>query len=152
MRNTLPYSGYLPIIQSSGMGKSRLVHQLAQSVFTIPFNLRNRDETTFGIFILLVSCYEILIGCAGFAYPFPDDDIRDLFLRSSFRKGHNHTVKSYLIFFEQLFMIIRETLQEERIRVTEPTDNALASEWSKYLGQPDDDHSSRTRLYKEVFK
>lgn len=32
------------LIQSSGTGKSRMVHELAKLVFTIPFNLRDPDE------------------------------------------------------------------------------------------------------------
>jgi hypothetical protein len=43
------HSTYLPVVQSSGTGKSRMVHELAQSVFTIPFNLRDDDETTSGV-------------------------------------------------------------------------------------------------------
>lgn len=41
-----PYSNYVPIIQSSGMGKSRTVDEMAKSVFTLPFNLRsNQDDS-----------------------------------------------------------------------------------------------------------
>ena len=35
------YRNFLPIIQSSGMGKSRTVDQLATEIFTLPFNLRS---------------------------------------------------------------------------------------------------------------
>jgi hypothetical protein len=49
MEKNEPHSTYLPIIQSSGTGKSRMVHQLAQLVFTIPFNLRAGNETTSGM-------------------------------------------------------------------------------------------------------
>ena len=34
-----PYSKQVSIIQSSGTGKSRMVHELAKLVFTIPFNI-----------------------------------------------------------------------------------------------------------------
>ena len=40
------YANYLPIIQSFGMGKSQTVHELAQLVFTVPFNLRGDDENS----------------------------------------------------------------------------------------------------------
>jgi hypothetical protein len=45
-RGDAPYANYLPIIQSSGTGKSRTVHELARLVFTIPFNLRGDDESS----------------------------------------------------------------------------------------------------------
>ena len=37
------YWNYLPIVQSSGTGKSRMVDEMSKLVFTIPFNFR---ETT----------------------------------------------------------------------------------------------------------
>ena len=36
------------LIQSSGTGKSRMVHELAKLVFTIPFNLHDPDEHSTG--------------------------------------------------------------------------------------------------------
>jgi hypothetical protein len=45
------YSTYMPIVQSSGMGKSRTTDELAKLVFTIPFNIRDGNETTSGISI-----------------------------------------------------------------------------------------------------
>lgn len=35
-----PYTNYIPIMQSSGTGKSRLVHETAGLIFTLPFNIR----------------------------------------------------------------------------------------------------------------
>lgn len=52
------YWNYLPIVQSSGMGKSRLVDQVSTLIFTIPFNLRTTNE-----------------------YPTPDETVRDEMLR-----------------------------------------------------------------------
>ena len=37
------YANFVPIIQSSGMGKSRLVDETAKLIFTIPFCLRGED-------------------------------------------------------------------------------------------------------------
>jgi hypothetical protein len=49
MEHVEPMSNTVSIIQSSGMGKSRMVDSLARVVFTIPFNIRNeRDDR--GIF------------------------------------------------------------------------------------------------------
>ena len=38
------YANFVPIIQSSGTGKSRMVHELAGLVFTIPFNIRAAED------------------------------------------------------------------------------------------------------------
>ena len=40
------YANFVPIVQSSGTGKSRLVDQVAVSIFTIPFNLRHIADQT----------------------------------------------------------------------------------------------------------
>jgi hypothetical protein len=44
MSRNKPHSNYVAIIQSSGTGKSRMVHEQAKLVFTIPFNLRDPAE------------------------------------------------------------------------------------------------------------
>ena len=38
------YANFVPIIQSSGMGKSRLVDETAKLIFTIPFCLRSESD------------------------------------------------------------------------------------------------------------
>ena len=43
-KHTLEYANTLEILQSSGTGKSRMVHELAKLVFTIPFNLREASS------------------------------------------------------------------------------------------------------------
>ena len=40
-----PYANMMTIIQSSGTGKSRMVDQLARVVFTLPFNIRDPQDT-----------------------------------------------------------------------------------------------------------
>ena len=40
-----PYSNSVAILQSSGTGKSRMVHEQSDLVFTLPFNLRSNEET-----------------------------------------------------------------------------------------------------------
>lgn len=42
LRAPSSYARYCAIIQSSGMGKSRLTDQIAKEVLTIPINLRSR--------------------------------------------------------------------------------------------------------------
>jgi hypothetical protein len=41
------YANFVPIVQSSGMGKSRAVDELGKLVFSLPFNLRNTDNGSF---------------------------------------------------------------------------------------------------------
>jgi len=43
-RTEKSYSNQIAIVQSSGTGKSRMVHEQANLVFTIPFNLRERGD------------------------------------------------------------------------------------------------------------
>ena len=38
------YLAHTTIIQSSGSGKSRLVDEIAKTIFTIPFNIRDKSE------------------------------------------------------------------------------------------------------------
>ncbi|PSR72344.1 hypothetical protein PHLCEN_2v11792 [Hermanssonia centrifuga] len=40
------YSNILPVVQSSGMGKSRCVHEAARFVFTLPLNTRPTGESS----------------------------------------------------------------------------------------------------------
>jgi hypothetical protein len=41
------YARFLSIVQSSGMGKSRLIDQVAKSKFVLPFNLRSSNDGEF---------------------------------------------------------------------------------------------------------
>ncbi|KAF9503397.1 hypothetical protein BS47DRAFT_817227 [Hydnum rufescens UP504] len=45
MKRDQPYSNSVAILQSSGTGKSRMVHEQSDLVFTLPFNLRPDSET-----------------------------------------------------------------------------------------------------------
>ena len=45
-RNRGEYDNFVPVIQSSGMGKSRMVDEAAKYIFTLPFNLRPALETS----------------------------------------------------------------------------------------------------------
>lgn len=49
-RSSTEYNNFIPIIQSSGMGKSRTVDEAAKIVFTLPFNLRSDGDATGEIF------------------------------------------------------------------------------------------------------
>jgi hypothetical protein len=45
--NSNIYARIMPIVQSSGMGKSRMVDEFSKDHFVIPFNLRDGDQGDF---------------------------------------------------------------------------------------------------------
>jgi hypothetical protein len=53
-RTEKSYSNQIAIVQSSGTGKSRMVHEQAGLVFTIPFNLREKGDNQ-GLYFLSIS-------------------------------------------------------------------------------------------------
>jgi hypothetical protein len=63
MRREGPYSNVVSIIQSSGTGKSRMVDQLAPSVFTIPFNIRSASDDR-GISLSYFYCINLKFSAA----------------------------------------------------------------------------------------
>ncbi|KAG9082082.1 hypothetical protein FRC06_005231 [Ceratobasidium sp. 370] len=50
-RHDANYANFLPIVQGSGMGKSRTVDELARRVFMLPFNLRPAADQTGALFL-----------------------------------------------------------------------------------------------------
>ena len=42
--NGAPYKYIMPMVQSSGTGKSRLAHEVAKIIFTIPSNIRSAED------------------------------------------------------------------------------------------------------------
>ncbi|QRV83604.1 hypothetical protein RhiJN_11620 [Ceratobasidium sp. AG-Ba] len=62
------YANYVPIVQSSGTGKSRAVDELAQQVFTLPFCLRQEYSDT-GYPVADKDVGEILLGGGGALVP-----------------------------------------------------------------------------------
>jgi hypothetical protein len=98
-RNTKIYTNYVPIVQSSGTGKSRVVHKLAADVFTIPFNLR-----------------ETINGQEAPGYPPADQAIRDLFSSDIYLDSGPTGVAAHEklhIHFSFFFSIIFETVRAE---------------------------------------
>ncbi|KAF8601771.1 hypothetical protein BDV93DRAFT_524526 [Ceratobasidium sp. AG-I] len=45
-RGELQYANFVPLVQSSGTGKSRAVDEVARRLFTLPFNLRPVEDNT----------------------------------------------------------------------------------------------------------
>ncbi|RDB30775.1 hypothetical protein Hypma_005735 [Hypsizygus marmoreus] len=108
------YSNFLPIVQSSGTGKSRLVDEAAKEIFVIPFNLRPAGDRT--------------------GYPNPDVSVRD-FLTKMNDAGQNYYYLQmrYLIFFKNLFKMVDEEVGKME---KQPTRAALASAWRDKLLTP----------------
>ncbi|KAF8240148.1 hypothetical protein L208DRAFT_852307 [Tricholoma matsutake] len=53
-RTEKAYSYQIAIVQSSGTGKSRMVHEQANLVFTIPFNLREKGDNQGPYFVFRI--------------------------------------------------------------------------------------------------
>ncbi|KAF8329150.1 uncharacterized protein EI90DRAFT_3155509 [Cantharellus anzutake] len=107
-----PYNWSLSVIQSSGMGKSRMANEAALSVFTIPINIREELSPSLK------------------TYPPPDRRFREYF--------HGHDVKSDIrlqaenaILLSVLFTKAAELLEKPIFK--HETGAALASQWVDYL-------------------
>ncbi|KAK0460599.1 uncharacterized protein EV420DRAFT_1641149 [Desarmillaria tabescens] len=77
------------MIQSSGTGKSRTMHEIAAQIFTIPINIRETDSSS-----------------GGAPYPDPDAELRDYLISP----GGTLRIR-YLCFLCTLFDNVREVLQ-----------------------------------------
>jgi hypothetical protein len=97
------YGRYCSILQSSGMGKSRLLDEFSKSFFLIPINLR-AEGTTGSCYLITVAPKACLICLIG--YPPPDDDVRNFFVRGSPIQAYQ--VRSFL---SALFETTAETLR-----------------------------------------
>ncbi|KAF8872391.1 hypothetical protein CPB84DRAFT_1967482 [Gymnopilus junonius] len=119
-----PYSNQIAIVQSSGTGKSRMVHEQAKIVFTIPFNLRESIEDK------------------GLAFPSPDEDVRTYFVRTAV-SNESHVLKAkYLKFFASLFTKVNGELDAKRPSIRSKSAEELAEWWANHL------KNMRTDLYK----
>ncbi|KAI0916357.1 hypothetical protein AcW1_009841 [Taiwanofungus camphoratus] len=119
-RGDAAHANYVPIIQSSGTGKSRMVHEAAGLIFTLPLNIRewNTGWT--------------------FSYPPPDFRVHSFFLQKNGWAG-------YLSFFKALFVHTAEILRTQEVAKDVET---LALTWRDYLDQ--NDGASREELYERV--
>ncbi|KAH9923393.1 hypothetical protein B0H21DRAFT_895174 [Amylocystis lapponica] len=130
MKRDTPYTNTVSIIQSSGTGKSRMVDEQAKLVFTIPFNLRDMQESEDGL-----------------AFPYPDCDVRDHLLVPknrplAFAQLH------YLSFYTHLFHAIIKRLSDSEAHGTYAL---LATWWRNYLIKSNDQNvSNRTALYQDA--
>ncbi|KAF8218993.1 hypothetical protein L208DRAFT_1523899 [Tricholoma matsutake] len=123
------YSNQITIVQSSGTGKSRMVHEQVNLVFTIPFNLREKGNNQ------------------DLAFPIPDNAVHDYLVTASLSDDQHILKTNYLKFLGSLFMEVNGELEKclgdlskKQIRTAED----LAKWWSCHL------EGIRTGLYKAV--
>ncbi|KAF8343858.1 uncharacterized protein EI90DRAFT_3114456 [Cantharellus anzutake] len=112
-----PYNWSISVIQSSGMGKSRMVEEAASSMFTIPINLHEE------------------LGNDHKAYPPPDRMFRDYF-RGHEAKSDLCLQAEYAIILHLLFAKVAELVGGWRASLGDraPTTNAeLAMLWAEVL-------------------
>lgn len=132
------YANMMPIIQSSGTGKSRMVDELAKIEFVFPFNLREADTMT---------CESILrsrrkpanLVPAGFAHPVPDHEVRRFLI------SYDGTDKREVGMYYCAFLIALFESAEVILDKCPPHDRKdVASWWRGYLEQ------NRSSFYKKV--
>ncbi|KAI9448548.1 hypothetical protein H4582DRAFT_2051978 [Lactarius indigo] len=86
------YARYCSIVQSSGMGKSRLLDEFSKEHFLIPINLRPKD---------------------GEGFPPADDGVRDFLTSNQDYQGKSRSESSYMrahYFLNALFCVTAETI------------------------------------------
>ena len=144
-----PYAKQVAIIQSSGTGKSRLVHELSKLIFTIPFNLRLADESPGTSDVCILSFrFHLNLPIIEFAFPKPDDAIRD------YLNGENMTEKEYSRFFHAVFQTIGSVLEEKEVEISKVPTGAgevdpmqqFATWWADHLST----HGTREGIYKRI--
>ncbi|GJE95214.1 hypothetical protein PsYK624_113950 [Phanerochaete sordida] len=124
--NGSPYKNILPIIQSSGTGKSRLAHELAKFFVTIPMNIRPSEDTT--------------------AFPVPDHVARD-FVEFTQRASPG-TDPLLLAFWVQVFRIAAEYIDDFENGTVFTDEQELAIAWRRYLDE--NKHAVRDQLYRRA--
>ncbi|KAL4071296.1 hypothetical protein V8B97DRAFT_1962442 [Scleroderma yunnanense] len=124
------YATSVALIQSSGTGKSRVVHEQANLVFTIPFNLRDPEERYTG------------------AYPPEDAEVWSYLCSTSEVKSMQHGMARVALFFGHLFSEV--TAEVKRVFRADdklsPCD--LACRWRAHLSRI----PKRSQLYARVIK
>ncbi|KAJ3857045.1 hypothetical protein EV368DRAFT_61171 [Lentinula lateritia] len=127
-QSTGDYGNVAAIVQSSGYGKSRTVDEIAKQVFTIPMNVRNPIDTSFG------------------AYPPPDLELHEFLAKSGllvFRTNAfafvMHLGETVMKFVKQMIKDMYDVPLEDvgrswwlEIRPS-PTHSDFATKWREYL-------------------
>ena len=151
MRRDGAYTNSVAIIQSSGTGKSRMVHEQANLVFTIPFNLRhptdNRGEVDFMSVLRLSLILSIHLDL-GLPFPPPDMLVSHFFTRPPGRDV-KAIQKHYVLFLLCMFQLVQAELKSLYPGAVGAIDRvALAKDWRKHLEQP----GVRNHLYQTAIE
>ncbi|KZT03613.1 uncharacterized protein LAESUDRAFT_328454 [Laetiporus sulphureus 93-53] len=131
------YANYASIVQSSGMGKSRTVDELAKTHFLIPINLRPPESIGF---------------------PAADEDMRDFLTAPPYRmETQNSTVKAFFAricaFLKALMFIAARRIEELDGHFDDYTDEGIAAAFRGLMcnGQTMSSHNEyRNTFYREV--
>ncbi|CCM07240.1 uncharacterized protein FIBRA_09586 [Fibroporia radiculosa] len=127
------YANYLPLVQSSGTGKSRTVDELAKSIFTIPFNVRDAAANI------------------GYAYPPSDTSIVAFLIHTHFATWEDAR-NNYCVFFETLFSKILSWLNNKWPDEMFDTAQDLAFAWRRELARNTQGQCTREELYADVVR
>ncbi|KAI0750682.1 hypothetical protein C8Q80DRAFT_1153421 [Daedaleopsis nitida] len=122
------YLAHTTIIQSSGSGKSRLVDEAADTIFTIPCDIREEDQDG--------------------AWPHADTDARVLLVRLGTETVEYKVHCNYLRYLQALFQCTDMALEKIIEQYSQETHRSLASYWWGYLARD----NNRKALYEHVGK
>ncbi|KAI0661499.1 hypothetical protein C8Q70DRAFT_965144 [Cubamyces menziesii] len=117
-----PYHNILPIIQSSGTGKSRLAHEVASLIFTLPLNFHGRLENKSSV------------------YPEPDGKVAEYLTATSDR---NLAKARHRWFLRRLVETAVEYLQAMAPGKKYKSFSELACAWRAYLSESGEATESR---------
>ncbi|KAH9934115.1 hypothetical protein B0H21DRAFT_825752 [Amylocystis lapponica] len=122
-----PYTNYLPIVQSAGTGKSRLVHEAAGLVFTLPFNICHAMNNN------------------DYAYPLPDKRVREYLTT---KEPNYERLRARIVCF--IIALFDQTLRALKRSGIGKVDSmkSFALKWREYLGSADG--RARFELYEMV--
>ncbi|KAK0229882.1 hypothetical protein EDD85DRAFT_849935 [Armillaria nabsnona] len=103
------------MVQSSGTGKSRTMHEITAKVFTIPINIRQTES-----------------GDVGAAYPDPDIKLRDFLISN----GDGNLRERYHCFLRAMFELVEAEFRGLAVdKGSEPAEKALR--WRHHLSSDD---------------
>ncbi|KAF8340712.1 uncharacterized protein EI90DRAFT_2101962 [Cantharellus anzutake] len=132
-----PYNWSISVIQSSGMGKSRMVEQAARSIFTIPINIREDIGSLFRSAQCFIADSIFVMTLISPAYPPPDEAFRQYF--ESHQSKTDHCLQAeYAIILALLFEHATKLLNGPTFnnnKKKKKTGAALALEWTDYLNK-----------------
>jgi hypothetical protein len=128
-----PYNHSIAIIQSSGMGKSRLVDSIAAVKFCFPLNIRGSLKPhQFGSVLVVFGNRNSDLCCP--AYPPSDHNVYSYFVEPEDRTTNDDAILEcrYLAFFVALFENAVPEL-EAALNQIPASDGSIPGRWRTYL-------------------